>query len=135
MKDFQGMVNGIDVIATPGQPVRCLAFVTQSSANEIQVTTEIHALQTALELASSKKVRVEVSYDETGGEKKLTRVHLLDRDRQLAPLEDSLPAFKAALTAAGAPTNIAEAVLQQGYFVWATDPKGNAIALTFVPKP
>jgi hypothetical protein len=130
MKDFQGMVNGIDVIATPGLPVRCLAFVTQSSDNEIQVTTEIHALQTALELASSKKIRVEVSYEEAGGEKKLTRVHLLDR--QLASLESPKAAFKAALK--GAPGNIGEALLANGgYFVWATDPNGNAIALTFVP--
>jgi len=81
MKDFQGLVNGIDVIATPGQPVRCLAFVAQSSQNEIQVITEIHALQTALDLASSKKARVEVSYEETSGEKRLTRVHLLDRQQ------------------------------------------------------
>jgi hypothetical protein len=135
MKDFVGTVSGIDVIATPGQPVRCLAFVSESSQNEIQVTTEIHALQTALELASSKKARVEVSYEDTSGEKKLTRVHLLDRDRQPTLIEDALPAFKAALTAAGAPSNIAEAVLQQGFFVWATGENGNAIALTFVPKP
>ncbi len=82
MKDFTGLVNGIDVIAMPGQPVRCLAFVTQSPGHEIQVTTELHALQTALELASSKKARVEVSYEENeenDPENKLTRVHLLDR--------------------------------------------------------
>lgn len=79
MKDFQGNVNGINVIATPGQPVRCLAFVTQDPHHEIQVTTEIHQLQTALELASQKGARVEVSYEQSGVENTLTRVHLLDR--------------------------------------------------------
>ena len=78
-KNFRGTISGIDVIATSGLPVRCLAFVSQSAQNEIQVTTELHMLQTALELASSKKVPVEVSYEDQGLEKKLTRVQLLDR--------------------------------------------------------
>ena len=82
MKNFDGKVSGIDVIVTPGQPVRCVAYVTQTPKNEIQVTTELHALQTALELASSKEVRVEVSYDEQGPEKKLSRVRVLDRGRR-----------------------------------------------------
>jgi hypothetical protein len=78
-KDFSGTVSGIDVIATPGQHIRCLAFIRANPQNEIQVTTESHQLQTALELASSKKARVEVSYEEHGQLKKLTRVQLLDR--------------------------------------------------------
>jgi hypothetical protein len=77
--DFVGKVSGLDVIATPGQPLRCLAFVTSTSQDEIQVTTGLHPLQTALELATSTKVRVQVSYEEHGQEKTLTRVHLLDR--------------------------------------------------------
>jgi hypothetical protein len=83
--DFTGTVSGVDVIATPGLPVRCLAFVSRDAQNEIQVVTELQQLQTALELAShlrlpnGKKVPVEVSFVEQGGEKKLTRVHILDR--------------------------------------------------------
>jgi hypothetical protein len=82
MKTFQGTVSGIDVIATPGQRIRCLAFITAAPQNEIQVTTEMHSLQTALELAASKKCGVEVSYEEDGPtENRLTRVRLLDRDK------------------------------------------------------
>jgi hypothetical protein len=77
--DFVGTVNGIDVIAVPGQPVRCLAFVNQSSEKYIQVTTELHTFQTVLELASLMKAKVEVSYDEHNQEKILTRVTLKDR--------------------------------------------------------
>lgn len=79
MDIFEGTVSGIDVIATPGQPVRCLAFVSRSANDEIQVTTDLHQLQTALELASAKKAKVEVSFDGSGPEKNLTRVRLLDR--------------------------------------------------------
>lgn len=78
MSDFRGNVSGIDVIATPGLPLRCLAFIG-GDAEEIQVATDIHALQTALELAAMLQVPVEVSFDEQGPEKKLKRVRLLDR--------------------------------------------------------
>lgn len=74
-----GMVSGIDVIATPGQPIRCLAFVSKQPNIEVQVTARAHELQTALELACAKRVPVEVSYLEQDQEKTLTRVHLLDR--------------------------------------------------------
>ena len=78
MDIFEGTINGIDVIATPGQVVRSLAFVSRTPNDEIQVTTEIHQLQTALELASNKKTKAEVSF-ETSVEKVLTRVRILDR--------------------------------------------------------
>lgn len=79
-KDFQGRVNGLDVIATPGLPVRCNAFITHTPQKEIQVTTDLEQLQGALEVAEAKNVLVEVSYQESGEEKKLTRVRLLDRN-------------------------------------------------------
>ena len=67
--DYTGYVDGIDVIATKGQPVRCLAFVNRQpgGSDYIQVETEEHRLQTALELASSRKVEAEVSFDDGGG--------------------------------------------------------------------
>lgn len=79
--EYTGHVDGIDVIATKGQSVRCLAFITKQphGTDYIQVETEEHRLQTALELASSNKVEVEVSYDDLSGAKVLRRVRLLDR--------------------------------------------------------
>lgn len=80
--NFTGYVNGIDVIATLGRGVRCFAFINKSPSgtNYIQVETEEHRLQTALELASStKNVEVEVTYEDVGGAKVLRRVKLLDR--------------------------------------------------------
>ena len=79
--DYQGFINGIDVIATAGKSVRCLAFVNKvrGGAEYIQVETEEHRLQTALELACSEHTKVEVSYAEKGGLKVLSRVRLLDR--------------------------------------------------------
>lgn len=77
---YQGTVNGIDVIATPGQEVRCLAFINkQPDSDYIQVTTSEHRLQTALESASGRSVEVKVSFSEKGNEKRLTRVRVLDR--------------------------------------------------------
>ncbi len=86
--NYNGTVNGIDVqevVALTAVPegnqkvVKCYAFINKSDQNYIQVATKEHRLQTALELASSKKVEVEVEYNEEGGEKILTRVQLLDR--------------------------------------------------------
>jgi hypothetical protein len=78
METFNGLVSGIDVIATPGLKLRCLAIIGNAT-REIQVETEQHALQTALELASCSKSEVEVSYEESGPAKSLLRVRLLDR--------------------------------------------------------
>lgn len=78
MATFTGSVSGIDVIATPGLNLRCLAFIGKTG-EEIQVETEQHALQTALEVASCTKSEVEVSYDEAGPAKSLLRVRILDR--------------------------------------------------------
>ena len=79
MEIFEGKVSGIDVTATPGQPARCLAFVSQGPSSEIQVTTGDPQLQSALETACSKNAKVEASFEQSGQEKKLTRVRLLDR--------------------------------------------------------
>jgi hypothetical protein len=79
--NYEGFVSGIDVVATPGQSTRTLAFISQGSktAGEIQVSTTNDALLTALVLASGHKKRVEVTYSEKAGQKTLTRVRLLDR--------------------------------------------------------
>lgn len=78
METFSGRVSGIDVIATPGLELRCLAIIGEPP-DERQVETKQHALQTALELASSKGCEVEVSYEKAGASKSLARVKLLDR--------------------------------------------------------
>lgn len=77
--DFRGTVDGIDIHAFSGQPVRCFAFVNQDGHDTIQVITDDTRLQSALELASSKKCEVEVSFEEDGTHKILRRVRLLDR--------------------------------------------------------
>ena len=79
--DYEGYISGIDVIATKGKPVRCLAFVNKKprSPQYIQVETDDHSVQTALEMASAKGAKVEVSYIEKGTTRVLTRVRLLDR--------------------------------------------------------
>lgn len=82
VETYEGYVDGIDVIANQGQPVLCLAFINkenQPGSEYIQVTTTEGRLQSALETASIKRVRVEVSYSEDNGQKKLNRVRLLDR--------------------------------------------------------
>ncbi|MBV8751315.1 MAG: hypothetical protein JO328_00460 [Hyphomicrobiales bacterium] len=82
MADFRGTVSGIDVLEYgAAKALRCFAIITPAGASsrEIQVITEAHPLQTALELASGLKVEVEVTYNEIDGEKTLTRVRLLDR--------------------------------------------------------
>ena len=84
MPIFEGFVDGIDVqVARTGRrkSVTCYAFINEQlgSTNNIQVETEEHDLQTALELASSKEVAVEVDYDVIDGSNTLNRVRLLDR--------------------------------------------------------
>lgn len=76
---YQGKVNGIDAQATQGYEPRCQAFINKDNQNYIQVTTGLHSLQMALELACLKDVEVEVSYEDNNGEKTLTRVRILDR--------------------------------------------------------
>lgn len=76
---YRGTVSGIDVMALGGQPVKCFAFITQAPTLEIQVVTYESRLQAALELASAKKVEVEVKFIDDGVLKSLTRVRLLDR--------------------------------------------------------
>lgn len=77
--DFRGTVNGIDVIAPPGQTPYCLAFVNRSPTDCIQVVTSQPQLQSALELASYKNCEVEITYVDSGIQYELTRVRLLDR--------------------------------------------------------
>lgn len=80
MAYYQGKVNGVDAQATPGLEPRCQIFINKDAKNYIQVTTKLHSLQSALELACIKHVEVEVHYDDTTGENILTRVRVLDRD-------------------------------------------------------
>jgi len=77
--DFRGTVDGIDVHAFGGQPVRCFAFVNQDGNDTIQVVAYEPRLQSALELASSKKCEVEVAFEDDGTHKVVLRVRLLDR--------------------------------------------------------
>ena len=81
LRTFTGIVNGVDVIATPGQPVRCLAFINRQkgSVDAVQVETEEARLQSILESASARGVTVEVSYRTTDGRNRLARVRILDR--------------------------------------------------------
>jgi hypothetical protein len=78
-KSYRGTVDGIDVHAFGGQPVRCFAFVNQTENDYIQIVTYEARVQSALELASSKKCEVEVSYEDDGTYKIGFRVRLLDR--------------------------------------------------------
>lgn len=80
MAIFEGTVSGIDAQATPGINPRCQAIISNvDSAQEIQVETERHILQTALEMACGARSKVEVTYDEAGPQRTLTRVRILDR--------------------------------------------------------
>jgi hypothetical protein len=79
MNTFTGTVSGIDVIEMPGNIVRCFAFISRDASDEIQVITDVHALQTVLESASVRKAKVSVTFTASGVEKKLTRVQVLDR--------------------------------------------------------
>jgi hypothetical protein len=84
--NYTGYISGLDIIATPGKPIVCLAFVSKKPGGdigEIQVRTEQHQLQTALELATEKGMKVAVTYTETTPPQKiLTRVQLLDRTKK-----------------------------------------------------
>lgn len=76
---YEGTVDGLDVIATPDQTIRCLAFINDEHGEYVQVETSEGRLQTALETATVKNIRVEVSYTENGPQEILNRVRLLDR--------------------------------------------------------
>jgi hypothetical protein len=70
------------VIATPGKEIRCLAFINknkQPGSESIQISTTSYRLQSALESAAVRGVKVEVAYIVKGVEKVLTRVRILDR--------------------------------------------------------
>jgi hypothetical protein len=76
---FQGMVDGIDVLALEGQPVRCFAILNNPPKDPFQIVVYEPRLQSALELASVKKSEVEVEFKDDGTFKVATRVRLLDR--------------------------------------------------------
>jgi hypothetical protein len=78
-QSYSGTVNGIDVHAFVGQPIRCFAFINQTPEDYIQVITYESRVQSALELASSKNSEVEVSYEDDGVYKIALRVRQLDR--------------------------------------------------------
>jgi hypothetical protein len=76
-----GYVNGIDVIAFLGA-IRCLAEISDQphgSPDEIQVYTGSSRLQSILESASARSVKITVTYEDSGAEEKLTRVTVDDR--------------------------------------------------------
>lgn len=79
MEVVQGTVDGIDVHAIGGQPVRCFAFVNTAGRDSVQVVAHESRIQAALELASSKGCEAEVSYQDDGTHKVAVRVRLLDR--------------------------------------------------------
>jgi hypothetical protein len=76
---YQGTVDGIDVHAYGGQPVRCFAIINQGPKESIQVIAYRIELQAALQLASAKRCPVEVEFEDDGSTKNLLRVRLLDR--------------------------------------------------------
>ena len=80
MTSARGYVDGIDVHAFQGQPVRCFAFINQPGAEDtVQVIALEGRIQSALELASSKKCEVEVEFVDDQSHKVAIRVRLLDR--------------------------------------------------------
>ena len=76
---FLGTVDGIDVHALEGQPVRCFAILNSPGRDPFQIVAYEPRLQSALELASAKKCEVEVSFKDDGTLKVAIRVRLLDR--------------------------------------------------------
>ena len=84
-KTFAGFVSGIEVVAEPGKPVVCLAYVSEgepASERQIQVMTPEGRVQSVLEAAASRRVPVEVTYVVKDGANVLTRVRTLDRNRK-----------------------------------------------------
>ena len=77
--EYYGTVSGIFAQATRGSEPRCQAYIHEDDSHFIQVTTTYLNLQSALELASLKNCKVEVSYEESGGTNYLQRVRLFDR--------------------------------------------------------
>ena len=84
MENYKGTVNGIDVHLNAGIPSKCFAFIKSNNGQYVQVVTFSRSLQTVLELACSKNLEVEVTYDDAI-EKILTRVRILDRDESPVP--------------------------------------------------
>jgi hypothetical protein len=76
---FQGTVNGIDVHAFEGQPIRCFAILNSPDQDPFQIVVYEPRLQSALELAAAKKCEVEVSLKDDDTHKIAIRVRLLDR--------------------------------------------------------
>jgi hypothetical protein len=76
---YEGLVNGLDVMAALGKPSRCLAFITRSPLDYVQITTYSRDALSVLALACASKASVEVSFNDTYPEKVLTRVRVLDR--------------------------------------------------------
>jgi len=84
-KTYAGFVSGIEVVAEPGKPVVCLAYVSEgmpAGERQIQVTTTEGRVQSVLEAAAARRVRVEVTYIVKDGVNVLSQVRTLDRDRK-----------------------------------------------------
>src|SRR5262245_44349306 len=80
---YEGFVCGLDVVLTPtrtGQSLKCFAFINRErppGQEEIKVLTSEPLLQSALETATLKGARVEVTYIERGNFNILMRVRIL----------------------------------------------------------
>ena len=84
-KTYTGFVSGIEVVAVPGKPAVCMAFVSEGAPGgerQVQVTTTEARVQSVWEAAVVRRVQVEVTYTVKDGVNTLTRVRTLDRDRK-----------------------------------------------------
>lgn len=77
---FGGKVDGIDVQAFDGLPVRCQAILNPPGGEPVQIDVLEPRLQSALELASAKQCLTEVTCLVDGSSAVAVRVRLLDRD-------------------------------------------------------
>lgn len=78
METYSGYVEAIDVVGQPG-PITAFIVIGKrpGGSDRIQVETEEHPLQTALELAAIKKAKVEVTYSVVGEIKVLRKVSVV----------------------------------------------------------
>jgi len=79
---IRGLVTGLDVIATPGTPVRALAFIGLNT----QVETEVDIIATALGHATRSGMDVDVEYT-PGPPNTIHRLEYIPRPEPLPPLE------------------------------------------------
>jgi hypothetical protein len=94
MKTIEGVINGIDVQATPGLNPRTQAFVVQNNVpHDIQVTTYDLGLQIALSAVSMEGWIVTIGYDEADNNKLISirgvyNEYLFSHAKQIAKKKD-----------------------------------------------